>query len=71
MLPVIEAFKTAHGLTDVTVVADAGMISAGNQQALEDARLSFILGAKIPDVPYQVKKWHQTTRASRSRAAWS
>jgi DDE family transposase len=35
MVPVIEAFKTAHGLEDVTVVADAGMISAGNQQALE------------------------------------
>jgi hypothetical protein len=59
MLPVIEAFKTAHGLEDVTVVADAGMVSAGNQQALEDARLSFILGAKIPDVPYQLKKWHR------------
>jgi hypothetical protein len=27
MLPVIEAFKHAHRLTDVTVVADAGMIS--------------------------------------------
>ena len=27
MLPVINAFKTAHQLTDVTVVADAGMIS--------------------------------------------
>jgi transposase len=26
MLPVINAFKTAHQLTDVTVVADAGMI---------------------------------------------
>ena len=29
MAPVIEAFKTAHGLSDVTVVADAGLISAG------------------------------------------
>ena len=27
MLPVINAFKAAHRLTDVTVVADAGMIS--------------------------------------------
>lgn len=59
MLPVIEAFKKTHQLDDITVVADAGMISAGNQQALEDARLSFILGAKIPDIPYQVKKWHR------------
>ncbi len=37
MLPVIEAFKKAHDLADVTVVADAGMISAGNQTALENA----------------------------------
>jgi transposase len=34
MLPVINAFKTAHQLTDVTVVADAGMISEANQVAL-------------------------------------
>jgi transposase len=27
MLPIINAFKAAHRLTDVTVVADAGMIS--------------------------------------------
>jgi hypothetical protein len=33
MLPVIEAFMTAHHLTDVTVVADAGMVSAANQRA--------------------------------------
>jgi hypothetical protein len=34
MLPVISAFKTAHQLTDVTVVADAGMISETNQTAI-------------------------------------
>ena len=35
MLPVINAFKTAHQLTDVTVIADAGMISEANQTALQ------------------------------------
>jgi transposase len=59
MLPVIEAFKKAHDLADVTVVADAGMISAANQQAIEDARLSFILGTKIPEIPYAVKAWRK------------
>ncbi len=34
MLPVINAFKTAHQLSDVTVVADAGMISEANQIAI-------------------------------------
>jgi transposase len=35
MLPVIETFMAAHQLPDVTVVADAGMISEGNQKAIE------------------------------------
>jgi hypothetical protein len=39
MLPVITAFMAAHQLTDVTVVADAGMISEANQHAIEDAGL--------------------------------
>jgi hypothetical protein len=41
------------------VVADAGMISGANQKAIEAAGLSFILGMKIPDVPYQVSRWRK------------
>ena len=59
MLPVIEKFMAAHQLPDVTVVADAGMISEANQKAIEAAGLSFILGMKIPDVPYQVDQWRR------------
>jgi hypothetical protein len=59
MLPVIEKFMAAHQLPDVTVVADAGMISEANQKAIEAAGLSFILGMKIPDVPYQVAQWRR------------
>jgi hypothetical protein len=57
MLPVIGSFMAAHGLADVTVVADAGMISESNQHAIEDAGLSFILGTKIPWVPSVVGEW--------------
>jgi hypothetical protein len=57
MLPVIESFMAAHGLPDVTVVADAGMISEANQKKIEAAGLSFILGMKIPHVPYVVSQW--------------
>jgi hypothetical protein len=57
MLPVLRAFMAAHGLEDVIVVADAGMISAGNQEAIEEEGLSFVLGAKIPQVPYLVAQW--------------
>jgi hypothetical protein len=59
MLPVIQAFMTAHQLPDVTVVADAGMVSEANQKAIEAAGVSFILGAKIPHEPYVVKRWRR------------
>jgi len=54
MLPVVESFMAAHQLPDVTVVADAGMVSEANQNDIEAAGLSFILGMKIPRVPYVV-----------------
>ena len=57
MLPVINAFKTAHNLRDVTVVADAGMISETNQVAMQAAGLSYILGARIPFLPDVVREW--------------
>ena len=60
ILPVIQAFAAAHGLPEVTVVADAGMLSESNLAAIEDAGLRFIVGARIPDVPYQVSQWRKT-----------
>jgi Transposase DDE domain len=59
MLPVITSFMAAHKLRDVTVVADAGMVSKDNQRAIEQAGLTFILGAKVPQVPYVVSKWRK------------
>jgi hypothetical protein len=57
MLPVINAFKATHQLSDVTVVADAGMISEANQVALAAAGLSYILGTRIPYLPDVVRAW--------------
>ena len=59
MLPVLRAFQAAHGITGVTVVADAGMLSRANQIAIEQAGLSFILGARLPSVPYVIAQWHR------------
>ena len=59
MLSVIEAFMAAHQLPDVTVVADAGMVSEANQKEIEAAGLSFILGKRIPEVPWVVAQWHR------------
>lgn len=59
MIPTIKAFMAAHDLPDVTVVADAGMVSAANQKAIEDAGLSFIIGARIPTEPYVITAWRK------------
>jgi len=59
MLPTIRAFMAAHQLSDVTVVADAGMISETNRKAIEAEGLSFILGMKIPDIPYALSSWRR------------
>ena len=59
MLPVIREFMAAHQLPDVTVVADAGMVSEANQKQIEAAGLSFILGQRIPEVPWVVAEWHR------------
>ncbi|HET9301959.1 MAG TPA: IS1634 family transposase [Propionibacteriaceae bacterium] len=59
ILPVLEAFMAAHQLPEVTVVADAGMLSEANLAAIEDAGLRFIVGARIPDIPYQVTEWRR------------
>ena len=59
MIPTMKSFMAAHQLPDVTIVADAGMVSAANQKAIEDAGLSFIIGARIPTEPYAVTAWRR------------
>jgi len=59
MLPVIKEFMAAHQLPDVTVVADAGMVSEANQKDIEAAGLSFILGQRVPEVPWVVAQWRR------------
>ncbi|GAB3252515.1 hypothetical protein [Kineosporia babensis] len=46
MVPTIQAFKKAHNLRDVAIVADAGMISAAIMQEIGGGILLFILGMK-------------------------
>lgn len=48
MLPVINAIRAAHHLPDVTVLADAEIISEANQVALQAAGLSFVFGRPHP-----------------------
>ena len=54
LIPVLTAFQARHGVTDLVVVADAGMLSAANLNALEDAGLGFIVGSRITKAPYDL-----------------
>jgi hypothetical protein len=52
LIPVLQAFQERHGISDMVVVADAGMLSAGNLLALEEAGFAFIVGSRISKAPY-------------------
>ena len=57
IIPLIQRFVAAHGIAGVTVVADAGMMSEANLAEIEDAGWSFVIGGKLPEVPYAIKQW--------------
>lgn len=48
LVPVLESLVARHGrhLKDIVVVADAGLLSAGNCWALQSAGFDFIVGSK-------------------------
>jgi hypothetical protein len=56
LIPVLDAFAQRHGVQDMVVVADAGMLSAANLNALEDAGFSFIVGSRITKAPYDLAR---------------
>ena len=61
ILPVIEAFQARHGVADMVVVADAGMLSAANLEALDAAGMRFIVGSRTSKAPADLAThfhWH-------------
>jgi hypothetical protein len=54
LLPTLQAFQDRHGVADLVVVADAGMLSAANLNAVEDAGFAFIVGSRISKAPYDL-----------------
>lgn len=59
LIPVLQAFQERHGISDMVVVADAGMLSAGNLLALEEAGFAFIVGSRISKAPYDLAQHFQ------------
>lgn len=51
IVPIIKQFQARHGLADMVVVADAGMLSTANLTALDEANLKFIVGSRQVKAP--------------------
>jgi hypothetical protein len=61
ILPVIRQFQARHGIEAIVVVADAGMLSAGNLADLDEAGLGFIVGSRVTKAPVDLEshfRWH-------------
>lgn len=63
IIPIVKAFQERHNIADMVVVADAGMLSAKNLEALAEAQLRFIVGSRLTKAPHDLERhfhWHGT-----------
>lgn len=63
LVTVIDAFKERHGIDNMVVVADAGMLSASNLSRLDTAGYRFIVGSRATKAPLDLEShfhWHGT-----------
>jgi len=62
IIPIVKQFAERHGLADMVVVADAGMLSASNLKELDEADLRFIVGSRVTKAPIDLAshfRWHR------------
>ncbi|OBI52022.1 hypothetical protein A5706_02170 [Mycobacterium sp. E796] len=60
-MPIVKAFQQRYHITDMVVVAVAGMLAAGNLRDLDDAGLGFIVGSRDTKAPSDLAShfhWH-------------
>ncbi|WP_062292755.1 IS1634 family transposase [Demequina phytophila] len=61
LVPIVRQFQQRHGLAEIVIVADAGMLSATNLRELDDAGLNFIVGSRVTKAPVDLEshfRWH-------------
>ena len=61
ILPIIRQFAVRHGIENMVVVADAGMLSATNLRELDEAGFGFIVGSRTTKAPIDLEshfRWH-------------
>jgi hypothetical protein len=64
ILPVIEAFKTRNQLNEITIVADAAMLSAKNLEEITAAGYTYIVGSRLNKIPYDIAEYQKTAPLS-------
>lgn len=57
LLPVLAGFRERHDLKDITVTADAAMLSAGNISELEQLGYYYIIGSRLAKTPYEIEEY--------------
>ena len=55
LLPVVAALQADYDVQEAVIVADRGMLSEANLNALEDAGLHYIVGAKLKSLPRAIQ----------------
>nr|BFF08066.1 IS1634-like element ISMsm6 family transposase [Brevibacterium otitidis] len=60
IIPIVKQFQGRHGIADMVVVADAGMLSAANLNELDAAGLRFIVGSRMTKAPYELAAYFAT-----------
>jgi len=62
MIPVLEAFKAAHSLKDIVVVADAAMLSSKSLTSLEELGYHYVVASRISKCPYEIEEYRNELR---------
>lgn len=57
IIPVLQGFRDRHSLKDITVTADAAMLSAGNIAELERLGFHYIIGSRLAKTPYEIAEY--------------
>lgn len=57
IMEVLSAFKRRHEYDEITVTADAAMLSSKNVQALEDVGYHYVIGSRISKTPYEIAEY--------------
>lgn len=59
ILPVVDEFKKQHNLQNITIVADAAMLSRKNLEALTKAGYTYIVGSRLHKIPYDIAEYRK------------